>query len=98
MQGRGDLYISFKGKGGKWQEAIESWPSVNSEKLDYCPFVSFDKKIFFFTSEKSALKEKFGGQPATYKALADSYRGIMNGQGNIYWISLDQLLNAVQKN
>ena len=96
-KGRGDLYISFKGPGGKWQEAM-NLGSVNSEKLDYCPFVSFDKKIFFFTSEKSTLKDKFGGHPATLKALSDSYHGIMNGQGNIYWISMDELLKNAPKN
>ncbi len=96
-KGRGDLYISLKDSSGKWLSA-RNLEGVNSEKLDYCPFVSFDRKIFFFTSEKNALRDKYGGHPATLKALADSYHGIMNGQGNIYWISMNELLRSVPAN
>jgi Tol biopolymer transport system component len=94
--GRGDLYISFKSADGSWKPA-KNLALINSEKLDYCPFVSFDKKIFFFTSEKNSLKSFYGPDPADLKTLKESYTGIMNGEGNIYWISLGSLLSSVQK-
>ena len=95
--GRGDLYISFRSPDGRWKSA-QNLRMVNSEKLDYCPFVSFDKKIFFFTSEKSSLKSYYGPLPADLQTLKSSYNGIMNGQGNIYWISLLGLLASVRRN
>ncbi|MBK8496879.1 MAG: PD40 domain-containing protein [Chitinophagaceae bacterium] len=40
--GRGDLYMSIKDASGNWQPA-KHLSMLNSAKLDYCPFVSFDK-------------------------------------------------------
>jgi hypothetical protein len=93
--GRGDLYISLKGADGKWQPA-KNIAILNSERLDYCPFVSFDKKILFFTSERSALKESYTERPATYQTLIDQRNSILNGQANIYWISFDKVLQSIQ--
>jgi len=91
-KGRGDLYISKKDASGSWTPA-KNMTTVNSDRLDYCPFVSFDKKIFFFSSDRSSLKEKFVGSPAKYQSLVDQRNSILNGQSNIYWISLEKVLN-----
>src|SRR5882724_2641584 len=91
-KGRGDLYISQKDAVGKWKSARNLF-MINSERLDYCPFVSFDKKIFFFSSERSSLKETFVGSPATYQTLIDQRNSVLNGQSNIYWIKLDKILD-----
>lgn len=96
-KGRGDLYISFKSSDGSWKPA-QNLSLINSEKLDYCPFVSFDRKIFFFTSEKNSLKTFYAPAPADLKTLKASYNGIMNGQGNIYWLSMESLLSSVKRN
>jgi len=89
-KGRGDLYMSRKDASGKWQPA-KNLSMINSDRLDYCPFVSFDKKIFFFSSERSALKETFINTPAKYQTLVDQRNSILNGQSNIYWIRLDEI-------
>ena len=47
--GRGDLYISFKGKDGKWQNAKNLGKEINAERTEYCPFVTADGKYFFYT-------------------------------------------------
>jgi hypothetical protein len=93
--GRGDLYISLKDATGHWQQAKNlQW--LNSPRLDYCPFVSFDKKIFFFTSERNGIKEKYEGHPANYQQLKDSYLGLMNGNANIYWVSFESVMNSLK--
>jgi len=41
-------------KGREWKmEACPNLKEVNSKQLDYCPFVSSDGKVFFFTSEEA---------------------------------------------
>ncbi|HEX4852382.1 MAG TPA: hypothetical protein VFV08_16310, partial [Puia sp.] len=90
-KGRGDLYISRKDAQGKWKPAV-NMSFINSPRLDYCPFVSFDKKILFFSSERSDLKGKFPGHPATYQTLIDQRNSILNGQSNIYWIDFSKIL------
>jgi hypothetical protein len=94
-KGRGDLYISMKNSEGKWQPA-KNLSLLNSEKLDYCPFVSFDKKILFFTSEKHLLPSTYNGKGISYAALQKISSEPMNGGGNIYWISWETVLQSLK--
>lgn len=91
-KGRGDLYMSRKDANGKWLPA-KNLTLVNSDRIDYCPFVSFDKKIFFWTSEKYSLKSSFENRPATHDELLKSFSGPQNGKGDIYWIQFGLLLS-----
>jgi hypothetical protein len=88
-KGRGDLYMSTKDANGKWLPA-RNLAILNSDRIDYCPFVSFDKKIFFWTSEKYSLHSSFD-KPVTYDELIKSYAAPQNGKGDIYWIHFDKL-------
>lgn len=88
--GRSDLYISLKDKAGKWQPA-QHLPLVNSNRIDYCPFVSFDQKKLFFTSERNALKQHFENS-ISLDELKTLFNSPQNGSGDIYWISFEKLL------
>ena len=47
--GHADLFISFRNENGGWNEAKTMGQVINSAgKNETCPFVSFDKKYFFF--------------------------------------------------
>ncbi len=94
-KGRGDLYMSIKDASGRWMPA-KNLALLNSEKMDYCPFVSFDKKNLFFTSERHELKESFPDKPVTYEKLDQCYSTPLNGGGNIYWISFEEVLKSIQ--
>ena len=67
-RGGGDLYMSMKDAKGQWQPA-KNMRMLNSDKLDYCPFESFDRKILFFTSEKHGLKQSYQEKRADYEQL-----------------------------
>lgn len=88
-KGGGDLYMSRRDATGKWEPA-KNLAFLNSDKLDFCPFVSFDKKKLFFTSDRNALKET---NPLTYDKLIKQYAGLLNGGGNIWWVSFDEVLH-----
>jgi len=90
-KGGGDLYMSKKDAAGKWMPA-KNLVFLNSDKLDYCPFVSFDRQSFFFTSERHVLQNSFQDKPATYSRLLKEYSSVLNGGGNIYWVSFDEVL------
>lgn len=94
-KGRGDLYISIKNAEGKWQPA-KNLALLNSDRLDYCPFVSFDKKILFFTSEKHNQPANYNGKGITYASLQKLATDPLNGGGNIYWVSLDAVLQSLK--
>ena len=86
--GGGDLYIAFRDEEGNWQEARNLGKAINSDKLDYCPFVSHDGSRLFFTSQR--LDQRLGDH--TQKTL-DEVTGLEDGPGNglgdIYWVNFN---------
>ena len=93
-KGRGDIYFSSKDDKGNWLPA-KNLAIVNSDKLDYCPFVSFDSKTLFFTSERHLVPEKFNGNKATYEDLKRLFQQRQNGTGNIYQVSWEAVLQSI---
>jgi hypothetical protein len=49
--GGGDLYISFRNANGTWTDAKNIGNKINTERSEYCPFVTADGKYFFYTKE-----------------------------------------------
>lgn len=87
--GGGDLYYAKKDANGQWMPAQNMGDQINSEKLDYCPFIDLERNSFYFTSERSenrnSLIIKEVGQ------LLEVANQAGNGLGDIYRISLDEL-------
>jgi hypothetical protein len=92
--GRGDLYISEKGSEDKWLRS-KNLKTLNSDRLDYCPYVSPDKKILFFTSERATLPDSFQ-RKATYHQIQTASKNTLNGTGNIYWVSFEKVLTSIR--
>ena len=87
--GGGDLYISYRNGLNDWSIPKNLGTTINSDKLDYCPFVSPDGKYLFFTSEREydGFKETGHKKLGVILQMAD---GIENGLGNIYWVAFDK--------
>ena len=92
-KGGSDLYISVKNAGGKWQPA-KLLSDLNSDQLDYCPFVSPDGTTLFFTSERHDLPADFLTGRASVKKLREIWETTLNGTGNIYWVDFQQILKG----
>jgi Tol biopolymer transport system component len=88
--GGGDLYISEKGANGQWTKA-RNLKNLNSPRLDYCPYVSPDKKTLYFTSNRHGLKNSYQSA-MSFDDLQKAYRGVLNGSDNIYWVSFAEVL------
>lgn len=93
-RGRGNLYLSRKDDNGTWLPA-KNLQIINSDKLDYCPFVSFDKKTLFFTSERHGIPESFINKRTTYDELKRLANLVQNGTGNIYELSWDAVVQSI---
>lgn len=93
--GGGDLYISTKDSNGKWQPA-KAVTLLNSNKLDYCPFVSFDQQAVFFTSSGRHGIPKSFDRKMSYQDLMILAKGPENGSENIYWVSLKAVLESLK--
>jgi hypothetical protein len=79
---------------GKWLPS-KNLTTLNSNRLDYCPYLSPDKKILFFTSERNPLPMSFEIK-TSYKQIKEISSGTLNGAGNIYWISFDEVIDLFQ--
>jgi len=51
--GSGDLYISFKGKDGKWTQARNLGSGINSAGNEFTPAATADGKYMFFASDRT---------------------------------------------
>jgi len=87
--GGGDLYISYREQDKSWTNPRNMGEPINSDKIDYCPFVSPDGKYLFFTSERinPAITIPSFKNFQKIIQLAD---GVKNGLGNIYWVEFEK--------
>lgn len=92
--GGGDLYISIM-KNGHWTPAVNMGSRINSVSLDYSPFVSFDKKYFFFSSRRSLIKFT-PGKMVKLPDVQKSLLGYGNGTEDIYIMSASILNQFLQ--
>ncbi len=81
--GGGDLYISFRGRDGAWQPAVNMGEPINSAALDYCPALSPDGRYFFFTSQRVTAPSPL---PTTYEHLVSWLGAPGGGSMSIYWV------------
>jgi len=86
--GGGDLYFSKKDEDGQWKPAKNMGELVNSEKLDYCPFIDFPRKNFYFSSDRAESTNK---DIKSVTEFIENARSTLNGMGNIYMVNLDNL-------
>ncbi|MCU0304186.1 MAG: hypothetical protein MUC56_09035 [Thermoanaerobaculales bacterium] len=82
--GGGDLHIAFRGPDGAFLPAVNMGEPVNSAALDYCPALSPDGSLLFFTSSRLPADT---GPPTTYAELEAAAAGPGNGRDNLWWVS-----------
>lgn len=85
--GRGDIYKSERNERGEWQPAIHLSNGVNSADLDYCPYVTPDGKVLFFSSERPLATNR-STNPFKPREILNSL-ATPKGGGNIFWLRLD---------
>ena len=80
--GGGDLYISYN-RNGQWTQARHMGPGVNSNRIDYCPYVDTRNGILYFTSDRSEQRTAYDA-PRTLRALLEDFRTGPVGSGRIF--------------
>lgn len=49
--GGSDIYVATKGSNGEWSRVKNAGTSINTERDEDGPFITFDQKTFYFSSE-----------------------------------------------
>ncbi|WP_417200627.1 TolB family protein [Bizionia sp.] len=78
--GSGDLYISKKLKTG-WSSAENLGPFVNSEKMDYCPFVKNDTLYFTSKRDNTIVEQE---KPLSINSLLVEFNKTANGSSKLF--------------
>ena len=88
VNGEGDMYISFRDKNGVWLKAVNMGENVNSSGREYNPFVTYDGKYIFFSSNRmeASIRSKLSNKSLNYQELHDLQNSSGNGSFDIYWI------------
>lgn len=88
--GSGDLYISYNTETG-WSEAKNLGKLVNSDKMDYCPFVK--GSTLYFTSKRDQT-EVNQNDVLSFDELEEAFWKYANGSSRLYKISTDQVIKT----
>ena len=86
--GGSDLYVSQKDDQGRWIKARHLENGINSDQLDYCPFIDFQRKAFYFTSQRKEIENH------PFESINNFESHLLNpgnGLDDIYWIHLEAL-------
>ncbi len=89
VAGRGDFFVSYRNADGTWSKAQCMNQSINSNGLDFCPYVSPDGKVLFFSSRRKPENQKAAN---SYKAFRKIASEPQNGKLDIYFISTKNIL------
>jgi len=88
--GSGDLYISFQTEDG-WTPAENLGANINSNKMDYCPFVDTKTNTLYFTSKRDHTKVQQEKALTTEEFISELHKA-NNGSSRLYQVSIDALL------
>jgi hypothetical protein len=87
--GSGDLYISYKISDSVWTKAKNLGEEINSEKMDYCPYIDTKTNTLYFTSKRSFVKNSDKGFTTLQDFLMEMKK-YENGLSRIYKTTLKQ--------
>ncbi|MDU8885519.1 hypothetical protein RXV94_05045 [Yeosuana sp. MJ-SS3] len=86
--GSGDLYISYNSENG-WTEAKNLGNTINTNKMDYCPFVKGN--TLYYTSKQDGTQTKFD-TALSIEQLSQEFNKHNNGSSRLYQISADTII------
>lgn len=81
--GSGDLYISYRNEKGNWSQAENMGPAINSNAMDYCPFLDLKTGTLYFTSKRSSVVSRGFTSIKGFVQSANQYE---NGLSRLYKI------------
>ena len=88
--GSGDLFISFHTETG-WTPAKNLGEDINSDKMDFCPYVDLKTNTLYFTSKIDNTNMKFE-KPLTINELFEELNKYDNGLSRLYSVSIETWL------
>ena len=89
--GSADLYVSRRASDLSWKPAVNFGSVLNSNKMDYCPFVDIKTKTLYFTSKRNSINPDKAFETANEFLL--ELTKYENGLSRLYKIGLETILH-----
>lgn len=89
--GSGDMYISFKNKDGHWLHSQNMGKAINSNVMDYCPFVDVKTGMLYFTSKRNSVKKQLD-KKLSIEELLQEMSIYENGLSRLYQVDISDIL------
>ncbi len=86
--GGGDMYISKRQDSGEWGSAALLGESINSTRLDFCPFFFGTDGDLFFSSNRESLAWQETSAPQDLSELREAWSAAGNSLGDLYRVKL----------
>lgn len=83
--GGGDLYISYRALDGTFTPRVNLGASINSDKLDFCPFYDAKNERLVFTSRREAIGDHAFKDVPSFLNATHQYK---NGLSRLYQVPL----------
>ncbi|MBT8377149.1 MAG: hypothetical protein KJO22_09785, partial [Bacteroidia bacterium] len=80
--GSGDLYISYSDQDGNWSKAKNMGDDVNSNQMDYCPFLDRYNNLYFTSRRFDSLQNT--SKKRSLSELEDAITSYSNGLSRLY--------------
>lgn len=80
--GSGDLYISYNSD-GKWSAPENLGTEINTDKMEYCPYVDLTTNTLYFTSRRNSVKTVYENKVSLDSIIRDMNRH-ENGLSRLY--------------
>lgn len=91
--GSGDLYISYRQSDGGFSPRVNLGPTINSDKMDYCPFYDADNGRLVWTSKRTAMGDADFADLSSFVNATQQYE---NGQSRLYQTTFEPQQNNAQ--
>lgn len=92
-KGRGELYISFN-ENGTWSKG-KLLEMINSEYLDFCPFVEIKTNRLYFTSQKTEVENYYEKSLDLDVFLSTFKSSKPHGLNRIYFVDFSTILESI---
>jgi hypothetical protein len=83
-----DLYVSFKQRDGSWGAGVNLGSEVNTPSDEKFPALTMDGQYLFFVGHQGD-ERSYTYSDMTYEEAIKRNQGPGNGEGDVYWVSID---------
>ncbi|MBK8368964.1 MAG: hypothetical protein IPL10_16665 [Bacteroidetes bacterium] len=90
-----EIYILVLKKDNQWIRAQNIGKFINSNGMDYCPFVDLKNGTMYFTSKRNAVEKQFD-KKQTLEEVLKEMNVYENGLSRLYQVDINDIFKGTK--